>query len=94
MVGPETHAAAILHAVGSDLVVERRPTPSPGPGEDLLRNHAIGLNPIDWKVQAMPNELAVLPLVLGTGMSSKTCKLQSLPGLDYPFGFRGPRPEI
>lgn len=74
MTRSETHSAAVLHAVGSDLVIERRPTPSPGPGEVLLRNHAIGLNPIDWKVQAMPNELAVLPLVLGTGMSSRICK--------------------
>lgn len=29
---------------------ESRPLPVPGPGEVLLRNRAIGLNPVDWKM--------------------------------------------
>lgn len=67
MAKPATHSAAVLHAVGSNLVIEQRPTPSPGPGEVLIRNRAIGLNPIDWKVQAVSHPLACLPLVIGTG---------------------------
>ena len=67
MAKPATHSAAILRAIGSSLVIEQRPTPSPGPGEVLIRNRAIGLNPIDWKLQAVPHPLAVLPLVIGTG---------------------------
>jgi NADPH:quinone reductase-like Zn-dependent oxidoreductase len=32
------------------LVTERRPLPCPAAGEVLVRNRAIGLNPVDWKV--------------------------------------------
>ncbi len=31
------------------LRLEDHPKPTPGPGEVLVRNHAIGLNPVDWK---------------------------------------------
>jgi NADPH:quinone reductase-like Zn-dependent oxidoreductase len=33
-----------------DLLLEERPLPVPEPGELLVRNEAIGLNPVDWKV--------------------------------------------
>jgi len=32
------------------LVPEHRQLPAPAPGEVLVRNRAIGLNPVDWKV--------------------------------------------
>lgn len=32
------------------LRLETRPLPVPGPGEVLLENRAIGLNPVDWKM--------------------------------------------
>ncbi|WP_260924817.1 alcohol dehydrogenase catalytic domain-containing protein [Novosphingobium sp. 9] len=38
---------------GSDpltLTRDTRPLPSPAAGEVLVQNHAIGLNPVDWKV--------------------------------------------
>lgn len=31
------------------LRIEDRPDPAPGPGEVMVRNRAIGLNPVDWK---------------------------------------------
>lgn len=62
-----THSAAILQAVGSDLAAEERPTPSPGPGEVLIRNYAIGLNPIDWKRQAFGLFVSSFPVILGAG---------------------------
>ena len=62
-----THSAAVLHGIGSNLVVEERPTPSPGPGEVLVRNHAIGLNPIDWKRQAFGIFVSSFPVILGAG---------------------------
>ena len=34
----------------SALVAERRPLPSPAAREVLVRNRAIGLNPVDWKL--------------------------------------------
>ena len=63
----KTHSAAVLQAVGSNLVIEERPTPSPGAREVLLRNHAVGLNPIEWKVQSYPMPMVAPPVILGTG---------------------------
>ncbi|MFC3614148.1 zinc-binding dehydrogenase [Lutimaribacter marinistellae] len=37
-----------------ELRSETRPLPRPGPGEVLVRNHVIGLNPVDWKVLGSP----------------------------------------
>lgn len=39
----------------SGLRRESRPLPTPGPGEVLLANRAIGLNPVDWKMIAWGN---------------------------------------
>lgn len=37
-----------------NLKSETRPLPVPAPGEVLVRNHVIGLNPVDWKVLGSP----------------------------------------
>ncbi|MBP6736109.1 MAG: zinc-binding dehydrogenase [Rhodobacteraceae bacterium] len=43
--------AWVHHETGGPEVLrlEERPMPQPGPGEVLVRNRAIGLNPVDWK---------------------------------------------
>ncbi|SEO22125.1 NADPH:quinone reductase [Gemmobacter aquatilis] len=43
--------AWVHHETGGPEVLrlEDRPLPQPGPGEVLVRNRAIGLNPVDWK---------------------------------------------
>lgn len=48
------------------LRAETRPLPQPGAGEVLVRNSAIGLNPVDWKVLDMKTGKA--PGVDGAGM--------------------------
>jgi NADPH:quinone reductase-like Zn-dependent oxidoreductase len=53
---------------GSEPEVMELPVPRPGPGEILLRIHAAGMNPFDWKVadgalrDAVPH---AFPLILG-----------------------------
>lgn len=42
-----------------DLRLEDRPLPVPGPGEVLLANRTIGLNPVDWKMIAWGNPVWV-----------------------------------
>lgn len=43
--------AWVHHETGDPAILQLqdRPKPVPGPGEVLVRNHAIGLNPVDWK---------------------------------------------
>ncbi|MBL7491875.1 NADP-dependent oxidoreductase [Frankia sp. AgB1.9] len=43
--------------------------PAPGPSEVLVRVHAAGLNPTDWKHRQTPGFLGRLPLVLGWDVS-------------------------
>lgn len=40
------------------LVVEQVPRPEPQVGEVLVRVHAAGVNPIDWKIRVFPLEKA------------------------------------
>lgn len=47
------------------LVLGKRPVPSPGPGDLLVKIHATGLNPLDWKIQTWNVFDINLPVVLG-----------------------------
>src|SRR3954452_13495482 len=42
--------AVVITDFGADPVLMDRPEPEPGPGEVLVRVHAAGINPFDWKV--------------------------------------------
>ncbi|KAH8820724.1 chaperonin 10-like protein [Xylogone sp. PMI_703] len=63
--------AAVLHALGAPLTVETRPISTPGAGEILVRNHAIAINPIDWKRQALGFLVSSYPLILGSDISGE-----------------------
>ena len=62
--------AVRIHNYGGPEVLqyEAAPRPKPGKGEVLIRVHAAGVNPIDWKVRAgymkdfIPHSF---PLILG-----------------------------
>ncbi|WP_211128492.1 NADP-dependent oxidoreductase [Streptomyces yatensis] len=67
-----------LHEFGGPQVLrhEEAPVPEPGPGEVLVRVHAVGVNPPDWYArEGMPNVPAELkppmdlPLIPGTDVS-------------------------
>jgi NADPH:quinone reductase-like Zn-dependent oxidoreductase len=64
-----TNLAALLPSAAGKLVVEERAIPSPGPDELLIRNHAIALNPIDWKRQAFGIAIPSYPSILGSDVS-------------------------
>ena len=46
-----TQKALVLEALKTPIAIQERPIPQPGPGELLVRIHASGLNPVDWKIQ-------------------------------------------
>jgi NADPH:quinone reductase-like Zn-dependent oxidoreductase len=62
--------AVVLHEYGgpSNLKYEDFADPKPGPGEVLIRVHAVSLNPIDWKMRsgsAQERFPLTLPAILG-----------------------------
>jgi NADPH:quinone reductase-like Zn-dependent oxidoreductase len=71
-----TMRAARFHSYGppENLVVETVPRPQPKEGEVLVRVHAVGVNPFDWKLRKglmqafMPLALPVTPGVDLTGV--------------------------
>ncbi|MBD8585397.1 zinc-binding alcohol dehydrogenase family protein [Frigoribacterium sp. CFBP 13729] len=69
-----TNAAARLPAPGADLVVGPAPVPEPGPGELLVRNRAVAVNPLDdvkqWTGNLMYRWLP-WPVVLGEDVSGE-----------------------
>jgi NADPH:quinone reductase-like Zn-dependent oxidoreductase len=70
----ETMKAVRIHAFGGleELVYENAPKPAPGPGDVLVRVHAAGVNPVDWKIRRgdLKDHLHHrLPLILGWDMS-------------------------
>jgi len=58
--------AVVIHETGDPEVLhwEEVPDPEPKEGEVLIRVHAAGVNPIDWKYRRGMIELG-LPAVLG-----------------------------
>ena len=74
----QTMKAIRLHEFGGPEVLrhEEVPVPEPGPGEVLVRVHAVGINPPDWYAREgmpdVPPELKPpfdLPLIPGTDVS-------------------------
>jgi len=44
----------------------------PGPGEILIKVHAVGLNPADWKIhEGLLNEHVTFPAVLGVDIAGE-----------------------
>jgi NADPH:quinone reductase-like Zn-dependent oxidoreductase len=66
----ETMKAVRIHRYGGSEVLQYEDVPraQPGPGEVLVRVHAAGVNPVDWKIRQgyMKREL---PLILGWDFS-------------------------
>src|SRR5437773_12576324 len=46
------------HGPASVLKYEDAPRPTPGEGEMLVRVHAAGVNPVDWKIRAGGGRMA------------------------------------
>lgn len=57
--------AAWIHEKGGALTVGPSEIVQPGPGEILVQNHAWGINPIDWKIQAFGVMLDKYPAIFG-----------------------------
>ena len=70
--GPTMSAIRIHEFGGRDVLkYEQAPRPTPGTGEMLVRVHAAGVNPVDWKVRQSGGRMlnAKLPFTLGYDVS-------------------------
>ena len=70
----ENMKAVRIHKYGGPevLLFEDAPRPVPGSGEVLIRVHAAGVNPVDWKIRAgyfKDIGRHTLPLILGLDLS-------------------------
>ena len=61
-----TSRALFLTEKFGALEVGTKARPSPGPGEILVKEVAIGLNPIDWKIQAYGLFATEFPAIIGS----------------------------
>ncbi len=70
---PDTAVIEVVATGGPDVLrPARRPRPVPGPTEVLVRVHAAGVNPVDWKTRrgdGVAGVLGPLPWVLGWDVS-------------------------
>lgn len=77
-----------LHAHGGPEVLryEEAPTPEPGPGEVLVRVHAVGVNPPDWYLRG---GLTTMP-----GETESTVRLPVIPGTDVSGVVEAVAPDV
>src|SRR6185436_17875229 len=68
---PEVMKAARIHSFGGPEVVavEEVALPRPKPDEVLVRVHAAGVNPVDWKIREGHLGNGPLPQTLGSDLS-------------------------
>ncbi|KAI0127604.1 oxidoreductase [Xylariales sp. AK1849] len=63
------HRAAFLDKAGETLRVGARDTPKPGPTEVLIKNAAVAINPVDWKIQDSGVLVKQWPAVIGSDLA-------------------------
>ncbi|TFK81308.1 hypothetical protein K466DRAFT_502360, partial [Polyporus arcularius HHB13444] len=48
---PTQQKVLVLQAKQGEFALKTRDVPKPGPGDVLVKNVAVGLNPVEWKIQ-------------------------------------------
>ncbi|KAL4894845.1 chaperonin 10-like protein [Aspergillus ambiguus] len=61
----ENEAATITAPTAHPFTIENVPKPQPGPGQLVIRNAAVAINPADWKVQTFGGYPNKYPFILG-----------------------------
>jgi len=61
--------ALVLDAPKGSFIVSTRTVPRPAAGELLVKVQAVGLNPVDWKIQEYDIVVKEYPAVLGSDVA-------------------------
>ncbi|KAL1301532.1 hypothetical protein AAFC00_005773 [Neodothiora populina] len=64
-------AAWISESKANPLKVAEAAMPKPGPKEVVVKNGAVAINPVDWKIQEYGLFLETYPYILGTDISGE-----------------------
>ena len=62
---PTQQKALFLQSKQGEFSLGTRDVPKPGAGDILVKNEAVGLNPVDWKIQAFGLFAEKYPAILG-----------------------------
>ena len=62
---PTQQKALFLQAKRGDFAVGTREVAKPGPGDILVKNTAVGINALEWKIQAFGIFVENYPAILG-----------------------------
>ena len=71
------NSAAWLPAENAQLQVSSAPFPTPGDDELVIRNHAVAINPVDWKIQTWAGYMTDYPAILGADVAGKILQVGS-----------------
>ncbi|KAL2438969.1 Dehydrogenase orsE [Exophiala dermatitidis] len=66
-----TNEAAWLHKPNEKLQVFSAEIGKPGPGEALIKNHAVAINPVNWKIQDGVFPSSVFPRIMGNDLAGE-----------------------
>ncbi|KAB8220796.1 chaperonin 10-like protein [Aspergillus novoparasiticus] len=64
-------AAYLLEAHKTPLEIQQAPYPTPDPGTIVVRNHAVAINPVDWKLQKFEIFPLKYPFILGEDVAGE-----------------------
>ncbi|KAI5990855.1 chaperonin 10-like protein [Pisolithus orientalis] len=67
--------ALFLESKQGQFVVRKRPVPTPGTGELLVKVYATALNPVDWKIQQFGIFVDRYPAVLGSDIAGEVVEV-------------------
>lgn len=71
-----SNKAAWLEAKDVPLAIRDADMPKPAPLQVIVKNHAVAINPLDWKMQdGSYNE--VLPMIIGTDIAGEIYEVGS-----------------
>lgn len=69
------HNAVYLDGKGKEFRVGPIDTQAPGKGEVLIRNKAVAINPVDWKIQDTGFYIDLWPIILGEDLAGEVAEV-------------------